>query len=59
MFLRFGYRNTSMHEVARAAGLSRQGSYLRSATEQALFHAVIERMTTVRAFAVDSRRRRS
>jgi AcrR family transcriptional regulator len=44
VFLRFGYRKTSMDEVARAAGLSRQGLYLHFATKQELFHAVVTRM---------------
>ena len=33
VFARYGYRKTSMHEVARAAGISRQGVYLRFAAK--------------------------
>jgi AcrR family transcriptional regulator len=40
-FLRFGFRKTSMEEVARAAGLSRQGLYLHFATKDDLFGAVV------------------
>ncbi|MDX2086804.1 MAG: TetR/AcrR family transcriptional regulator [Kofleriaceae bacterium] len=41
-FQRFGFRKTSMEEVARAAGISRQGLYLSFATKEALFVAAIE-----------------
>jgi TetR/AcrR family transcriptional regulator, regulator of autoinduction and epiphytic fitness len=41
-FARFGFRKTSMEEVARAAHLSRQGLYLHFATKEALFRAVVE-----------------
>jgi len=41
-FLRFGFRKTSMAEVARAAGLSRQALYLRHATKEELFRAAVE-----------------
>ena len=40
-FTRFGFRKTSMEEVARAAGLSRQGLYLHFATKEALFRAAV------------------
>ena len=40
-FMRFGYRKTSMEEVARAAGISRQGLYLHFATKEELFRAVV------------------
>jgi AcrR family transcriptional regulator len=40
-FLRFGFRKTSMEEVARAAGLSRQGLYLHFATKDDLFGEVV------------------
>lgn len=37
VFLRFGFRRTSMDEVARAAQLSRQGLYFHFATKETLF----------------------
>src|SRR5262245_61948983 len=40
-FLRFGFRKTSMEDVARAAGLSRQGLYLHFATKDDLFGEVV------------------
>jgi AcrR family transcriptional regulator len=40
-FLRFGFRKTSMEEVARAAGMSRQGLYLHFATKDDLFGEVV------------------
>ncbi|WP_437809275.1 TetR/AcrR family transcriptional regulator [Sorangium sp. So ce1078] len=42
VFLRFGFRKTSMDEVARAAGVSRQGLYLHFATKEELFRASVE-----------------
>jgi TetR/AcrR family transcriptional regulator, regulator of autoinduction and epiphytic fitness len=46
-FLRYGFRKTSMEEVARAAGLSRQGLYLHFATKDDLFcEAVRHALTT-------------
>jgi AcrR family transcriptional regulator len=41
VFARFGYRKTSMDEVARAAGISRQGLYLSFATKEELFRATV------------------
>ncbi len=38
-FLRYGYRKTSMEEVARAADISRQGLYLHFPTKEDLFRA--------------------
>lgn len=40
-FTRFGFRKTSMEEVARAAGLSRQALYLHFATKEELFRAAV------------------
>jgi TetR/AcrR family transcriptional regulator, regulator of autoinduction and epiphytic fitness len=40
-FVRFGFRKTSMEEVARAAGLSRQGLYLHFSTKEDLFKAAL------------------
>jgi TetR/AcrR family transcriptional regulator, regulator of autoinduction and epiphytic fitness len=40
-FMRFGFRKTSMEEVARAAHLSRQGLYLHFSTKEELFRATV------------------
>ncbi|KAA3605549.1 MAG: TetR/AcrR family transcriptional regulator [Planctomycetota bacterium] len=42
LFLRFGYRKTSMDDVARGAGLSRQGLYLHFRSKEALFVEALE-----------------
>ena len=42
-FGRYGFRKTSMEDVARAAGISRQGLYLQFAGKEALFRAVVSR----------------
>lgn len=42
VFLRYGYRKTSMSDVADAAGLSRQGLYFHFDTKEALFTATLE-----------------
>jgi AcrR family transcriptional regulator len=54
VFLRYGFKKTSMDDLARAAGLSRQGLYLQFQTKEALFKAVLEHLmaqleTTARA----------
>ena len=50
VFLRYGFKKTSMDDLARAAGLSRQGLYLHFATKEALFkEAVLQVLTTTRA----------
>lgn len=41
VFARFGYRKTSMDEIARAAGLSRQALYLRFGSKEELFRAMV------------------
>lgn len=41
VFARYGYRKASMDQVARAAGLSRQGLYLHFPSKDALFRAVV------------------
>jgi AcrR family transcriptional regulator len=41
VFGRYGYRKTSMEEVARSAGISRQGLYLHFASKEALFRAAV------------------
>ena len=42
VFARYGYRKTSMDEVARAAGVSRQGLYLQFANKEELFRKAVE-----------------
>jgi TetR/AcrR family transcriptional regulator of autoinduction and epiphytic fitness len=44
VFLRFGFRKTSMDEVARAADVSRQALYLHFATKEELFRASVEHL---------------
>ena len=44
VFLRFGYKKTSMDDLARAAGLSRQGLYLHFPTEEELFKEGVLRL---------------
>jgi AcrR family transcriptional regulator len=41
VFARFGYRKTSMSDVARAAGFSRQGVYFYYANKDELFKATV------------------
>ena len=41
VFARYGYRKASMDEVARAAGLSRQGLYLHFPSKELLFREVV------------------
>lgn len=41
VFARYGYKKTSMDEVARAAGLSRQGLYLHFPSKDALFRDLV------------------
>jgi len=42
VFARYGFRKTSMDEVARAAGVSRQGLYLQFANKEELFRKALE-----------------
>lgn len=42
VFARFGYRKTSMDDVARAAGVSRQGLYLLFANKEELFRRALD-----------------
>ncbi len=42
LFVRFGYRKTSMDEIARAVGVSRQGLYNWFPNKKALFTAVYQ-----------------
>ena len=41
VFMRFGFRKTSMDEVARAASISRQGLYLSFSTKEELFREAV------------------
>jgi AcrR family transcriptional regulator len=41
VFARFGFRKTSMDDVARAAGVSRQGLYLSFANKEELFRRAV------------------
>src|SRR5271156_2428383 len=41
VFARYGFRKTSMDEVARAAGVSRQGLYLLFADKETLFRQAV------------------
>ena len=41
VFARYGFRKTSMEEVARAAGISRQGLYLQFASKEELFRKAL------------------
>jgi AcrR family transcriptional regulator len=41
VFARYGFRKTSMDEVARAAGVSRQGLYLLFSDKEALFRQAV------------------
>src|SRR6202030_2066298 len=57
-FLRYGFKKTSMDDVARAAGVSRQGLYLYFDTKDLLFreslqHLVSHLIFTARAVAED------
>ncbi|HWJ36897.1 MAG TPA: helix-turn-helix domain-containing protein [Steroidobacteraceae bacterium] len=53
VFARYGFRKTSMDEVARAAGVSRQGLYLLFADKEELFRrAVVYKLTRQLSAAV-------
>src|SRR5580693_9524306 len=57
-FLRYGFKKTSMDDVARAAGVSRQGLYLYFDTKDLLFreslqHLVSRLISNARAAAED------
>jgi AcrR family transcriptional regulator len=52
VFLRYGFKKTSMDDLARAAGLSRQGLYLSFATKELLFKEALSHLiATTRAAA--------
>lgn len=44
VFGRYGFRKTSMEEIARAADISRQALYQRFSTKEALLHAALEQL---------------
>lgn len=44
VFLRYGFKKTLMDDLARAAGLSRQGLYLYYRTKEELFRAAVQRL---------------
>lgn len=46
VFLRYGLKKTSMDDLARAAGLSRQGLYLHFRTKEALFKEAVLRLVS-------------
>ena len=54
VFARYGFRKTSMEEVARAADISRQGLYLHFRDKEALFRAAIARMMETGLARVDA-----
>jgi AcrR family transcriptional regulator len=55
VFARYGYRKTSMEEVARAAGVSRQGLYLQFANKEELFRkALVHSLQTQLQAALDA-----
>jgi AcrR family transcriptional regulator len=54
VFARYGFRKTSMEEVARAADVSRQGLYLLFGDKEALFRAAVGRMIEDGLTAVDT-----
>jgi len=45
VFLRYGFKKTSMDDLARAVGLSRQGLYLHYRTKEELFKAAVVAQT--------------
>ncbi|WP_326551812.1 TetR/AcrR family transcriptional regulator [Micromonospora sp. NBC_01813] len=46
VFIRYGFKKTSMDDLARAADISRQGLYLHFKTKEELFIAAVERLVT-------------
>ena len=46
VFLRYGFKKTSMDDLARAADISRQGLYLHFKTKDTLFEAALRRMVS-------------
>jgi AcrR family transcriptional regulator len=56
-FTRYGFRKTSMEDVAKAAHLSRQGLYLHFATKEELFRAVVSHALGVGLDAAEAKLR--
>lgn len=61
VFRRFGYRKASMDDVARAAGVSRQGLYLMFSNKEELFrraleHALLSQLSAALAVLSDAGR---
>jgi TetR/AcrR family transcriptional regulator of autoinduction and epiphytic fitness len=54
VFARYGFRKTSMEEVARAAGVSRQGLYLQFANKEELFRKALEHSLTSQLIAAQA-----
>lgn len=46
VFIRYGFRKTSMDDIAAAVGLSRQALYKRHGNKEALFNAVVDASVT-------------
>ena len=44
LFVRYGFRKTSMDDIARAMKLSRQGLYFHFSSKEAVFRAVVEHL---------------
>lgn len=55
VFLEFGFRKTSMDEVARAASVSRQGLYLHFSRKEELFRAVVQHALEAALSAAEER----
>ena len=54
VFARYGFRKTSMEEVARAAGVSRQGLYLQFANKEELFRKALEHSLNAQLIAAEA-----
>lgn len=54
VFLRYGFKKTSMDDVARAAGLSRQALYLHFTTKELLFKDALLRFVGVMQTAMEN-----
>jgi len=52
LFVRYGFRKTSMDDIARAAKMSRQGLYLHFHNKEDAFRAVIEHLAEVTLLAL-------